>query len=627
MGNGSAVNTKAILKKSEPVILILLAAVFTAGLMFASVEAPRAVDRLLDRELPFLDVATGQDELTDYKTELFLSQYRIRLIGYICLGFTLVLIVAGVVLEKHRLASAGAVILFLPVFGHFAATMFFLGGLAFLRFLWLPFLDISFDVMRLGEVILLPYQWILGTASLIRMNLYRELPFIITGLGIFIFLVGVLAWMHGKILKKTVTDFRIYRISRHPQYLGWIVWSYGVLFLPGPNMNQYVEVANTLPWLLATMIIVGVALLEERTMSREHGDAYDSYRQRTPFLFPLPRIVKKLFSLPVTLVFKKEYPDRKREIAYVVAFYTAVGILLSALLTGMTGLPARETPSVRRIDGLVHTIRTTGNRAEIRNAAASLVEIGGAAVDSLIGLLEHESVFVRRYSADALGDVHAEKVVQPLAALLDDTDADVRRAAAGALGFTGSPQAAGILMDAFLDEKKDVGSDAARSLGRLGAGDAVPLLVEGLKSDDTVVVRWCAWALGEIGAVESVPPLIECFEQREDCDYLMVGEALEKLGSKSATDAYIAGMKNGAWWIQSGCATALGELESEKGFDALVGIMRTGEVRVRRAAVLAISQYPPGQAEAPLKEALGDEDWEVRLYANAALRSIRNPDK
>ena len=37
------------------------------------------------------------------------------------------------------------IVLFLPVFGHFALTMFFLGGLGFLRLLWMPFLDVSFN--------------------------------------------------------------------------------------------------------------------------------------------------------------------------------------------------------------------------------------------------------------------------------------------------------------------------------------------------------------------------------------------------------------------------------------------------------------------------------------------------
>ena len=141
----------ATLKRFEPVLLLLAALVFTAALMFASVELPRTVDRLLAERVGSLDVATGQDGLTAYKTELFLSYYHVRLIGYVSLGIVLVLIIAGFALEKRACASAGAVILFLPVFGHFAATMFFLGGLALLRFLWMPFLDISFDVMRLGD--------------------------------------------------------------------------------------------------------------------------------------------------------------------------------------------------------------------------------------------------------------------------------------------------------------------------------------------------------------------------------------------------------------------------------------------------------------------------------------------
>ena len=198
------------------IILTLLALVFTLGLTFASVELPRLVDTFLHENIDFLDVATGQDELTAYKTELFLSHNHIRLIGYICLGIIITLIVTGFVLEKRKLASLGAIFLFLPVFGHFAATMFFLGGLAFLRFLWLPFLDISFDIMRLGDIVLLPYKWILDLTSLTGLNLWKELPFIITGLGLFIFLLGVLAWMYGRMQNKPVTDFWIYRLSRHP---------------------------------------------------------------------------------------------------------------------------------------------------------------------------------------------------------------------------------------------------------------------------------------------------------------------------------------------------------------------------------------------------------------------------
>ncbi len=617
-------NFKTTLKRLEPIVFVLLALVFTIGLMFSSVEIPKAADKLLSRNVNFLDVATGQNELTAYKTELFLSHYHIRIIGYGCLGLILILIVLGFVLEKRALASVGAIFLFLPVFGHFAATMFFLGGLGFLRFLWLPFLDISFDIMRLGDIVLLPYNWILDLASLFGLNLYRQLPFIITGLGIFIFLLGVLAWMYGRIRKQNVTDFWLYRFSRHPQYLGWIIWSYGVLFLPGPNMRQYVTIASSLPWLLATMIIIGIALLEERKMKQEYGNSYESYRQRAPFLFPLPRAVRKIFSLPLRLVFRKEYPDRKREIVAVVTFYTLLCIFLSAFSSGIIELSKDKTAAEPKINQLVHTIKTTHHRGEIRGAAASLAEIGGVAVDSLISLLNHENKFVRWYCADALGNVQSDKVVQPLAAMLNDSEANVQRAAVSSLGSIGSSQVVKILITTYLKSDKKVQSEAARSLGRLGAIEAVPVLIDGLKSEYPAAVRSSAWALGEIGDKRAIQPLISCLERDLDYHYFMVGDALRKLDSERAVDAYIKGLNIGTWWMQSSCARALGEFKTEKGYLALSETLQKGEVRVRRAAVLALTNYPLQQSELALKSALEDDDWEVRMYAEAALKKIQN---
>jgi len=61
------------IKLNHGILLTLLALVFTFGLTFASVELPRLVDTLLHKNIDFLDVASGQDELTAYKTELFLS--------------------------------------------------------------------------------------------------------------------------------------------------------------------------------------------------------------------------------------------------------------------------------------------------------------------------------------------------------------------------------------------------------------------------------------------------------------------------------------------------------------------------------------------------------------------------
>jgi HEAT repeat protein/protein-S-isoprenylcysteine O-methyltransferase Ste14 len=605
------------------IILTVLALVFTLGLTFASVELPRLVDTFLHENIDFLDVATGQDELTAYKTELFLSHNHIRLIGYICLGIIITLIVTGFVLEKRKLASLGAIFLFLPVFGHFAATMFFLGGLAFLRFLWLPFLDISFDIMRLGDIVLLPYKWILDLTSLTGLNLWEELPFIITGLGLFIFLLGVLAWMYGRMQKKPVTDFWIYRLSRHPQYLGWIIWSYGVLFLPGANMKRYVDVANTLPWLLATMVIIAVAMLEERKMQKTHGASYESFRQRTPFLFPLPRFIRKIFSLPLRITFKKEYPERKREIFTIIGFYTVLCLLLSAFSSGLIGLSGNKVvASETNIAKLVHTIETAKSRADMRNAAAKLAEIDGAAVDSLITLLGHENVFIRWYCADALGSVKSEKIVKPLLKLLDDPDQTVRRMAAGSLGKSGSSEAVQPLINALLDSAKGIQSYAARALGVLGAQDAVQPLIKVLQGEDQTTSRWAAWALGEIGAKETIEPLIYCLEERVDCDYYQVGMALRKLDSNRSVDAFIAGVVKGVGWAQSACATALGESRSEKAIDPLINALKEGSEQVRRAAVFALQNFKVEKVINALRAATNDSDMEVRMYAREALKKM-----
>ncbi len=52
--------------------LTLLALIFTAGLTFSSIELPRPLDAFLYKSIDTLDVATGLNELSDYKTELYL---------------------------------------------------------------------------------------------------------------------------------------------------------------------------------------------------------------------------------------------------------------------------------------------------------------------------------------------------------------------------------------------------------------------------------------------------------------------------------------------------------------------------------------------------------------------------
>ncbi len=604
-------------------LLTLLAIIFTIGLTFASLELPRLVDSFLHRNFDFLDVATGSGAESDYKTELYLGHYYLRLMGYCCLALIVILIVTGFITGKSGLSSAGAVFLFLPVFGHFALTMFFLGGLGFMRLIWMPFLDVSFDVLRLGDIVHLPYRMLLGLSSLIGVSIRRELPYVITGIGLLLFMLGTLAWLYSKIQKKRVADFWVYRISRHPQYLGWIIWSYGIMFLPGSNMKRSFEISNSFPWLLMSMTIIGVAMLEELKMSRERGEEYESYYRRTPFLVPLPRFVSKIFSVPLWLFYRKWRPERKREIVAVIAFYTTLLIILSTFYAGLIPLPEGSQSDVEeRIEKLVKTAKDTRNRENMRKAARELADIGEPAVEALIGLLEDENLYVRWYTADVLGSVRSEKVVQPLIELLYDEDRNVRRAAAGSLGRTGSEEAVQPLIEALQDQTRDISIAAARALGQIGAQESVEPLIEALQDTTAGTVGAAAEALGEIGIQEAVDPLTRCLEEMENCPYNQVGWALWKLGSEQAVDAFVAGLKEGTWWQRSSNASALGKIKSEKAIEPLIEALRDESERVRRAAVLALMEIESKEAVSALTEALKDEDFEVRMYAEEALKQI-----
>ena len=157
--------------------------------------------------------------------------------------------------------------------------------------------------------------------------------------------------------KKGMADFWLYRLSRHPQYLGWILWSYGFMIYVSLHSTLYrfkiaYGIPNSLPWLLSTLAIVGVALVEEIKMRRERGEEYDLYSQRTPFMLPLPRLVSRVIAAPMRLVLRKKRPESGMEVAVTLALYAAILILLSVPFvvfhfpyrTGWWGFPYNVFP-------------------------------------------------------------------------------------------------------------------------------------------------------------------------------------------------------------------------------------------------------------------------------------------
>ena len=108
-----------------------------------------------------------------------------------------------------------------------------------------------------------------------------------------------------------------------------------------------------------------------------------------------------------------------------------------------------------------------------------------------------------------------------------------------------------------------------------------------------------------------------------DCPYDVIGEALWKLNSDRAVDAWIIGLKKGSWWYpRASCAAELGKNKLEKGIPALQEAVKDSSVEVRRAAVLALMEFQSEKTIEALREALEDQDFEVRIYAEEALKKI-----
>ena len=206
--------------------------------------------------------------------------------------------------------------------------------------MWLPFWDSSPILLKLGDISYLPYWIIMYPLSLILPG-YRaiteagsSLANLAIGLGLLIFCVGTFTWFYGKLEKKKVFDFWIYKYSRHSQYLGFILWSYGVMLLttlaPVPFGGSQPE--PSFPWLISSLLVICVALTEEITMISQADESYLAYRKKAPFMIPLPPRLSRIITAPIRILLKKEFPEKRREVLYTFIIYCAILILLSLVV-------------------------------------------------------------------------------------------------------------------------------------------------------------------------------------------------------------------------------------------------------------------------------------------------------
>jgi len=318
---------------------LILSAIFSYALLYSTLELPVLLNELFAEFTPHYGAGDWNE------AEKFVES--VRPLGYLSLGATVILIVLGFTLGKYKLSLLGSASLLLPTFSYFASVMFFLSGIGFLRIIWLPIIELSpgssiyekisaaSNILELGDIAYLPYDFLRIVLSPfdgkhLDETLFKTIVFAAS----ILFFSSCATWFYARFKGKGFADMLVYNYSRHPQYLSFLVWSYGLLvydkYVFTPPKGGFFAPPPLL-WVTTALIIIGVALREEKDMLRKHGLKYADYRFRTPFMLPLTRPVARMLKTPVKLFFKKDYPENTIEIAVTLTFYGLILLVLSAL--------------------------------------------------------------------------------------------------------------------------------------------------------------------------------------------------------------------------------------------------------------------------------------------------------
>ncbi|MFX1457235.1 MAG: methyltransferase family protein [Promethearchaeota archaeon] len=293
-------------------LIVGLAVIFTISLLYLTLELHKILDYLLRPVFQPI-----------WHTKFF------EILGLICFSVIILIVILGFVIRKLVISKIGSLFLILPVFAHFLVAMFLLAGIQIFQIILLPFDEF---ILELGSIIKLPYFIISIVSENPDLSIWY-VSFAIILIGLFIFTMGVIAWFQGVIKRRKIVDFSIYKFSRHPQLLGYLLWSYGIYLLTLIKPSGFPKGAAifdyTLMWLITALIIIGIALYEEILMSHKFPEQYAEYQEKASFLIPFPKIFKSALRFPIRYFFKKETPESAKEELVLLLFYGVIIILIS----------------------------------------------------------------------------------------------------------------------------------------------------------------------------------------------------------------------------------------------------------------------------------------------------------
>ena len=162
----------------------------------------------------------------------------------------------------------------------------------------------------------------------------------------------------------------------------------------GPTLNNMKKSwgwNGSLAWLLSTMVIIGICMLEEIRMREKAGEDYDLYRDKTPFFFPIPGFIKKIFKAPFVWMFKTDRPRKGSQVGAIVGLYTILLMTLSLFWVDFqvegnesASSQIEQTFSEARADSLMKVIKTPADRRGRDKPIKELASMGEESLPYLI---------------------------------------------------------------------------------------------------------------------------------------------------------------------------------------------------------------------------------------------------
>jgi HEAT repeat protein len=265
--------------------------------------------------------------------------------------------------------------------------------------------------------------------------------------------------------------------------------------------------------------------------------------------------------------------------------------------------------------------------SSVRVAAAKALGASGtrAAVVPLLGRLDDSDPEVREAVVRSLSRLGDPGSVVPLAGKIQDTRPSVRRTVATALGVLGDARASGPLLLLLRDSEESVRAAALQALGRIRASDAVATIVSLLGDERRPAVREAAYtALSEIPSDAGIDALVDCLSRDDPRERSPVRAALARAGDRAVPKLILCLRGQPSPDLADGCALTLGEMKAGVAASAVDAALRRGVVRPQ-AALRALGASGDGRALVTVLEQLSADDPWVRRVAVEAAAALLDP--